>query len=101
MSSASAYPRAEGRAGMTESAARHLADQKRVIDTSNAHKRVDAMVSATPNQPGEGRALDPCQAHGPPVRPAFCTIDMWEQLTGMSRRAAYEAIARGDLIARK
>jgi len=33
--------------------------------------------------------------------PVFCTIARWTDLTGMSRRAVYEALGRGDLVARK
>jgi hypothetical protein len=44
---------------------------------------------------------DPGKLPRPPPRPVFCTIDRWGELSGMSRRATYEAIARGDLIAIK
>lgn len=35
------------------------------------------------------------------MTPEFTTIDGWCALTGMRRTATYEAIQRGDLIARK
>jgi hypothetical protein len=46
------------------------------------------------------RALDPRQAHGP-LLPVYCSIDTWKHLTGMSRRAIYEALGRGELMAIK
>jgi hypothetical protein len=37
----------------------------------------------------------------PPPARKFCTIDHWLTMTGMGRRATYEAMGRGDLRAVK
>ncbi len=37
----------------------------------------------------------------PAIRPAFCSIDTWKLLSGMSRRVTYAEIANGHLRAIK
>lgn len=37
----------------------------------------------------------------PTPTPRFCTIDRWLAMTGMGRRATYDAMGRGDLRAVK
>jgi excisionase family DNA binding protein len=36
-----------------------------------------------------------------PLRPAYCTIAQWCQLSGIGRSTTYELLASGDLTAKK